>query len=1323
MAPLANNRNYTLSSQTIDIASGLTLSSATYQHDAYGRVTRTDYADGTYITTTYACCGPESQTSREGTTTTMMYDSLKRLESSTTDGIATLYTYDADSKVLTSTVKGRQGTEKTTTNVYNDAGDLVSTTTPDNEITTYAESWIDNIRYKTTTTPNGKTQITKYNLDGTVAEVSGTGVHHVKYEYGVENGERYTKIINIGTGGSESNWSKTYTNFAGNAYKTVNSAGATSLAEYDSVGRQIKQTAPNGVISLTEYNAKSEVSATAIDINQNDTIDYGGTDRIRSTTSVYESKSGTVVNKRTGSVYATDSSATPTVAAVSESAVNGSASWQTSFGNVTVSQTVLNGSGQKTITVTNPDNSTVTTVYMNDRMTSSTHSVLGTTTYTYDEFNRVATATHPENGVDKVISYTYNAAGQVATVTVTSGASSQTTSYTYNDMGARTSVTLPGGRVVNYTYTDTGELATISGSDTYPQAYTYDELGRMKTLTTYRSYPGTPEVTTWNYDAASGFLTSKVYADSKQTTYTYNPGGQLLTRVWARGVTTTYGYDNAGTQNSIDYSDSTPDISFTYNRMGQLASVTDAAGTRTNTYDANLRLASSTLPYILNGNLEYTYDALGRRSSVKLMQDTTEKLNTAYTYDAMSRIATVSDGTNTAEYTRLSGTNLLNTVAVRQGANTLLTTTKTYDAFGKLLSTSSVAGATTRTYSYEYNDKDQRTKLTLADGSYWEYTYDDKGQVTGGIKYDAEGHAIPGQSFGYTFDDIGNRLTETKGMPLMAFNYTANNVNQYTQRTVPGYVPITGSALAEAKVTVKDTDSGQIYSTTRDGKYFSKAVPVSNTSSAKEANLEVNAVKYDATEDKDIIKTVSGKYYVAQTPQSFTYDPDGNMTSEGEWTYTWNGENRMIVAEKSDKKLEFAYDFMGRRYSKKVYTGSTGNWTLASEQKFVYNNYKQIAEYNGSDVLQKTYTWQPIRPDVPLWVKDGTNYYYYIVDGNKNIRSMVDVSGNEVAQYDYNPFGKIVASSGTYKDSNKYRFSSEYHDDESGLIYYNYRYYNVDSGRWTNRDPMGEKGGYNLYSFINNSSIGHWDILGLISGKERWYSDNDSKATTAYLAKKLQSELYKIIYSNPNANKSGDCGIKAKRMLQSTIGHLTNKTQILDDLLLHAIKTGVGAVSVGYLGVATIDLLEEVEKNGITPNAFFTVLTAVIKSRTGVNELTQYTTEKATELSQKWYDKLSNTQAAHGSGGAIYMRRNRPTLEEAKINLSWKVNLLGQGTYQVSGSYKRSVGSSVCCSVYLRAWGKWEFRSSYMKSNKAIDITGIRGYYLPPRAIKAYWGE
>ena len=56
---------------------------------------------------------------------------------------------------------------------------------------------------------------------------------------------------------------------------------------------------------------------------------------------------------------------------------------------------------------------------------------------------------------------------------------------------------------------------------------------------------------------------------------------------------------------------------------------------------------------------------------MKLMQDTTQKLINSYTYDAMSRIATVSDGTNTAEYTRLPGTSLLNNVTVKQGVNTI----------------------------------------------------------------------------------------------------------------------------------------------------------------------------------------------------------------------------------------------------------------------------------------------------------------------------------------------------------------------------------------------------------------------------------------------------------------------------------------------------------------------------------------------------------------------------------------------------------------------------------------------------------------------------
>ncbi len=464
---------------------------------------------------------------------------------------------------------------------------------------------------------------------------------------------------------------------------------------------------------------------------------------------------------------------------------------------------------------------------------------------------------------------------------------------------------------------------------------------------------------------------------------------------------------------------------------------------------------------------------------MKLMEDTTQKLINSYSYDAMSRIVTVSDGTNTAEYTRLSGTNLLNSIVVKQGEATKLSTTKTYDAFNRLLSTSSVAGAATRTYTYEYNDKDQRTKLTLADGTYWEYTYDEKGQVTSGIKKDAAGNAIAGQSFNYTFDDIGNRKTATEGMTGMDSAYSSNNVNQYTQRTIPGAVPIAGSAATDATVRVKDADTGQVYHTTRSGKYFSKAVPVDNTSAAKEANLEIHAVKFDATEDKDIVKTISGKYYVAKTPQTYTYDNDGNMTSDGTWTYTYNAENRPVTVINADntKKFEYKYDYAGRRIEEKYYT-STGTWTLSKHLKFVYKGFKKIAEYDGSDNLLKLYTWQPVDLDVPLWVKDGTNYYFYIVGGNKNVRSMVDVSGNEVASYDYKPFGGIASKSGTYADDNMYRFSSEYYNPVLKSSDYGLRDYGFNFGRWLTRDPIGERGGFNLYGMTGNSPINYWDHLG-----------------------------------------------------------------------------------------------------------------------------------------------------------------------------------------------------------------------------------------------------
>ncbi len=91
---------------------------------------------------------------------------------------------------------------------------------------------------------------------------------------------------------------------------------------------------------------------------------------------------------------------------------------------------------------------------------------------------------------------------------------------------------------------------------------------------------------------------------------------------------------------------------------------------------------------------------------------------------------------------------------------------------------------------------------------------------------------------------------------------------------------------------------------------------------------------------------------------------------------------------------------------------------------------------------------------------------------------MIDnTNGNVVASYEYSPFGKLFSESETI--SQPFKFSSEYADTETNLVYYNYRYYNPELGRWLKRDPIQENGGYNIYGFVNNNPIIYFDLYGL----------------------------------------------------------------------------------------------------------------------------------------------------------------------------------------------------------------------------------------------------
>lgn len=104
-------------------------------------------------------------------------------------------------------------------------------------------------------------------------------------------------------------------------------------------------------------------------------------------------------------------------------------------------------------------------------------------------------------------------------------------------------------------------------------------------------------------------------------------------------------------------------------------------------------------------------------------------------------------------------------------------------------------------------------------------------------------------------------------------------------------------------------------------------------------------------------------------------------------------------------------------------------------------------------------------------------------DGNGNVSALINVAdGTEVANYDYATFGEPIRVTGVMAKNNPIRFSTKYDDDESDLLYYGYRYYKPSTGTWPNRDPIEEKGGINLYEFVNDSPIDLVDPQGLKFG-------------------------------------------------------------------------------------------------------------------------------------------------------------------------------------------------------------------------------------------------
>ena len=232
--------------------------------------------------------------------------------------------------------------------------------------------------------------------------------------------------------------------------------------------------------------------------------------------------------------------------------------------------------------------------------------------------------------------------------------------------------------------------------------------------------------------------------------------------------------------------------------------------------------------------------------------------------------------------------------------------------------------------------------------------------------------------------------------------------------------------------------------------------------------------------------------------EAFSFGLDGSLVHSApcspddprdEWSYAYDAKSRLVSAWRracGTSDFVFAvsnsYDHLDRRVRKvtpeKTHTYFYDGWLLIKEVVASTNGTTDVVEYHWGKDLSGTIGGAGGVGGLLYMKRNGAIYIPYH-DAYGNVMGYWDAQGNVVAEYTYDAFGKLIASSGSIANTFSFRYSTKYFDPETGFYYYGYRFYSPDLMRWITRDPIGEEGGENLYLFCGNNGACFIDYLGL----------------------------------------------------------------------------------------------------------------------------------------------------------------------------------------------------------------------------------------------------
>lgn len=669
--------------------------------DSYGfthrDLTGITYADGTSESFVYDTAGNLlTRTDRAGNAWTYTYNNRgQRLTSTNPENGVTTFAYNADGTLHTRT----DNAGNVTTYQYDSYKRVSSVQHADNTSISYTYNELDNIT--AITDEVGHVTQMSYNPDGTLSQVTNTADNATTSIYYDSNNRIYAisdPLGNLESRGydalgrlhtlTDAKLNTTTFNYDSSYHltSTQDAGGATWLSSYDDNGKLASGTMPS--LPATTYTRDPAGSVTAITSPLGNTTHY-----------TYDSN-----GRATG---------------VTDPMGNTTGFTFDALGNVT---------GIKL-----PANGPATSMAYNKlgKLTAITDPAGHIWHYSYDPQGRVTTFTDP---LGNQTNYAYDSRNRISMVTYPGGG---TQSITYNGTGNTTQRSFSDGTTISYTYDSSSRMTAADGisfsldlnghiTDSNGIVITYDELGRPLTVTF-----ATGKTITYSYNV-NGRLASVSDWAGGTSTFSYDDAGRLTGVARPNGVTTTTTYDDDSRISGIQEhtaSSTLSSLTFSRNANGQVISETrnlpldpvPTAGSPTMTYDAASQV---------NG---YSYDAMGR-----LLDDGSR----TYTWDLATRLTSFSNGTKTINYT--------------------------YNAFGDLLTRSDGS----KTYQPVWNYALSRLpvisilRIDSADVRYYVHTPE------GLLLYSIE--AGDNSRHFYHFDSAGNTLylTDDNGVITDSYAYT-----------------------------------------------------------------------------------------------------------------------------------------------------------------------------------------------------------------------------------------------------------------------------------------------------------------------------------------------------------------------------------------------------------------------------------------------------------------------------------------------------------------------------------------------------------------------